>query len=420
MKKMKDNCFNEFDPNALSVEQALRKILLNIRVKQDIEHVSLKDSVKRILGKNIKSTINVPNYKNSAMDGYAINVKDFNEKNNVYKCIGESFAGNPFNGRLKSNEAIKVMTGGLIPNTCNAVVMKELVKENNGVIEISSRIFKNQNIRFPGEDIKKNKTILFKGKKINEIDIGILASLGISKVPVNKKPIIGFISTGDELISVEKKIKKSQVYDSNRYLLHGLLSKFPVVIKDYGVVKDKLSLIQKKFIKATKECDMLITTGGVSVGDADYVRIVLDKLGEIDFWKIAVKPGRPLAYGSIGRCLFFGLPGNPVSVVVTFNLFVNAAINKLINKRQTNELTLEAELLSDIKKRKGRKEFKRGILICNKNKFFVKKSGSQGSNILTSVKDANCYIELDENMSELHKGDKVKVIPLTLTSEYYE
>ena len=420
MKKMKDSCFNEFDPNAMSVEAALENILKSISSIKTSEYVDLKSAYGRILSKNIKSKINVPNYKNSAMDGYAVNVSDFNEKNKTYDCIGESFAGNPFLKPVKKNQAIKVMTGGMVPSGCNAVVMKELITQKGRIITTKSKIIKDQNIRFPGEDIKKNEIVLKAGKEIDEIDIGILASLGIDRVSVKKRPIIGFVSTGDELVSIKKPIKISQVYDSNRYLLHGLLKKYPVEIKDYGVVKDKIKSIEKKFVEASLNCDVLITTGGVSVGDADYVNEVLEKLGKVNFWKIAVKPGRPLAYGKIKKCIFFGLPGNPVSVVVTFNLFVNAALNKLMGKSQDHTLSLEAELLTSVKKRKGRKEYKRGILLSKKNKLYVRKSGLQGSNILSSVKDANCYIELGENMREVPKGAKVKVLPFTLTSEYYE
>ena len=420
MKKMKDSCFNEFDPNAMSVEAALENILKSISSIKTSEYVDLKSAYGRILSKNIKSKINVPNYKNSAMDGYAVNVSDFNEKNKTYDCIGESFAGNPFLKPVKKNQAIKVMTGGMVPSGCNAVVMKELITQKGRIITTKSKIIKDQNIRFPGEDIKKNEIVLKAGKEIDEIDIGILASLGIDRVSVKKRPIIGFVSTGDELVSIKKPIKISQVYDSNRYLLHGLLKKYPVEIKDYGVVKDKIKSIEKKFLEASLNCDVLITTGGVSVGDADYVKEVLEKLGKVNFWKIAVKPGRPLAYGKIKKCIFFGLPGNPVSVVVTFNLFVNAALNKLMGKGQDHTLSLEAELLTSVKKRKGRKEYKRGVLISKKNKLYVRKAGLQGSNILSSVKDANCYIELGENMREVPKGAKVKVLPFTLTSEYYE
>ena len=420
MKKIEDNCFNEFDPNAVTVDDAIKKILIKIKTKSSTEEVDIKKAYGRVLARTVKSKINVPNYKNSAMDGYAMNIKCFSTKRNNFQCIGESFAGNPFKKNVGVNKAVKVMTGALVPSGCNAVVMKELVKVKDGVIETKSKIIKNQNIRFPGEDIKKNQIVLNKGKLINEIDIGILASLGISKIPVYEKPIIGFISTGDELVSIKKPIKTSQVYDSNRYLLYGLLKKYPITIKDYGVVKDKLIPIRKKFQQSASECDVLITTGGVSVGDADFVKDVLNELGKINFWKIAVKPGRPLAFGKIKDSIFFGLPGNPVSVVVTFNIFVHAAICKLVGKKHENSLSLEAELISDIKKRKGRKEYKRGILISKNKKLFVKKSGSQGSNILSSVKDANCYIELDEHMSEMRKGQRVKVLPFELASEYYE
>ena len=417
---MKDSCFNEFDPNALNVEDALNKILQSTKTKKVCELVKLKNSYGRVLAKDIKAKKDIPNYKNSAMDGYAVNFTDTSENNFIFKCVGESFAGHPFVGKIRSNDAIKVMTGALVPDTCNAVIMKEMVIEKDNMISVKSKIAKNQNIRFPGEDIKKNDLVLSKGKKIDEIDIGILASLGSSDVYVYSKPIIGFFSTGDELVSLGDPIGKSQVYDSNRYLLHGLLQKYPVEIKDYGVVKDNITSITKKLKKASSECDLLLTTGGVSVGDADFVKDALNKLGKINFWKIAVKPGRPLAYGKINRCLFFGLPGNPVSVVVTFNLFVNTAIRKMSGQSLSRSLSLEAKLESDVKKRKGRKEYKRGVLSANKGKLFVRCLKSQGSNILSSLKNANCYIELEESINKVNKGSYVKVIPFELESEYYD
>ena len=417
---MKDSCFNEFDPSAINVDKAISKILFASKIKNRVESVPLKKAYGRILAKSIKSNTNIPNYKNSAMDGYAVNF--IKQKNNkyIFDCVGESFAGHPYRKKIKKNQAIKVMTGGMVPNSCNAVIMKELVKVDNEKIIVNSIIVENQNIRFPGEDILKNQTVLHKGKEIDEIDIGILASLGQANIIVYSKPLIGYFSTGDELISVTQKIKKSQVYDSNRYLLHGLLQKYPIKIKDYGVVKDNLADLEKKLKKASNECDLLITTGGVSVGDADFVKNALDKIGKVDFWKIAVKPGRPLAFGNINKCMFFGLPGNPVSVVVTFNLFVQTAIRKITGQQYKNNLSLDAQLESDIKKRKGRKEFKRGILRSVNGKFVVKTAGAQGSNILSSLKDANCYIELDENINKVKKGDFVKVVPFSVSSEHYE
>jgi len=417
---MKDSCFNEFDPNALSVEDALSKIISSTKIKKSYECVKLKDSYKRVLAKDIKANKNIPNYKNSAMDGFAVNLSETSKKDFIFNCIGESFAGHPFKGKVRANEAIKVMTGALVPDSCNAVIMKEMVTEKDNLIFIKSKIAKNQNIRFPGEDIKKNDLVLSKGKEIDEIDIGILASLGESNVYVYAKPMIGFFSTGDELISIGKEISKSQVYDSNRYLLHGLLQKYPVKIKDYGVVKDNMSSITNKLNLASSECDLLLTTGGVSVGDADYIKDALNKIGKINFWKISVKPGRPLAYGKINKCLFFGLPGNPVSVVVTFNLFVDAAIKKISGQIVNNKLSLVAKLENEIKKRKGRKEYKRGVLTVNKGNLFVRCLTSQGSNILSSLKYANCYIELDEAIDKVSKGTYVKTIPFVLESEHYD
>ena len=417
---MKDSCFNEFDPSAINVDKAISKILFASKIKNRVEGVPLKKAYGRILAKNIKSNKNIPNYKNSAMDGYAVNfVKQENNKY-MFVCVGESFAGHPYRKKIKKNQAIKVMTGGMIPNSCNAVIMKELAEEVNDRITVNSIIIENQNIRFPGEDILKNQIVLLKGKEIDEVDMGILASLGQANILVYSKPLVGYFSTGDELVSVTQKIKKSQVYDSNRYLLHGLLQKYPIKIKDYGVVKDNLIGVEKKLKKASNECDLLITTGGVSVGDADFVKNALDKIGKVDFWKIAVKPGRPLAFGNIKQCIFFGLPGNPVSVVVTFNLFVQTAIRKITGQEYKNELSLHAKLESEINKRKGRKEFKRGILRNKNGKFFVTMAGAQGSNILSSLKDANCYIELDENINKIKKGAYVKVIPFSVSSAHYE
>jgi molybdopterin molybdotransferase len=418
---MKDNCFNEYDPNALNVEEALSRILKSIVSKKDTELVPLKESYGRVLAKDIKSNQDIPNYKNSAMDGYAVYMDDTNVKNEYsFRCVGESFAGRPYNKKVKINEAVKVMTGGMVPKNCNAVVMKELVKNIDNKIVINANIFKDQNIRFPGEDIKKNDTVLLKGRQIDDVDMGILASLGKAKISVYSKPIIGFFSTGDELVSIDSIIKKSQVYDSNRYLLHGLLQKYPIKLMDFGVVKDKLKSVEKKLALASNKCDLLLTTGGVSVGDADFIKNALKKLGKVNFWKIAVKPGRPLAFGKIKKCFFFGLPGNPVSVVVTFNLFVNAAIRKITGQKNNSSLSLTAKLQSVIKKRRGRKEYKRGILTIDNGEFFVKSSGAQGSNILSSLKDANCYIELAEHIDKIKEGENVKVIPFALSSEHYE
>ena len=410
--KIKNSCINEFDPTALSIENAKNRILKTIKSSTKVEKIKLKDSLGRIVSKDIKSSINIPSFKNSAMDGYALNISHLSEKTDMsLKEAGISYAGKPYHNNLKKGETVRVMTGAVIPNNSNAVVMKEMIKIIDENIQFPKNIKKNQNIRFIGEDVKKSSIILKKGKRINYIDLGILSSAGIEYVDVVKKPIISFFSTGDELISIKKKLKKGQIYDSNRYLLYGLLSELPVSIKDMGVVKDNKSDITKKFIQCSKISDLIITTGGVSVGDADYIREVLDEIGKINFWKISIKPGRPLAYGKIKKTSFFGLPGNPVSTVITFQLFVIPAIEKMISSDIKNKLFINAITKTSLSKKKGRVEYKRAFLTQTKNKFFVETTGLQGSNILTSLAKANCYIKLSANINKVKKGDIVKVLP---------
>ncbi len=410
--KIKNSCINEFDPTALSIENAKNQILKTIKSSTKVEKIKLKDSLGRIVSKDIKSSINIPSFKNSAMDGYALNISHLSEKTNMsLKEAGISYAGKPYHNNLQKGETVRVMTGAVIPNNSNAIVMKEMIKIINGNIQFPKNIKKNQNIRFIGEDVKKSSIILKKGKRINYIDLGILSSAGIEYIDVVKKPIISFFSTGDELISIKKKLKKGQIYDSNRYLLYGLLSELPVSIKDMGVVKDNKSDITKKFIQCSKISDLIITTGGVSVGDADYIREVLDEIGKINFWKISIKPGRPLAYGKIKKTSFFGLPGNPVSTVITFQLFVIPAIEKMMSSEIKNKLFVNAITKTSLSKKKGRVEYKRAFLTQTKNKFFVETTGLQGSNILTSLVKANCYIKLSANINKVKKGDIVKVLP---------
>ncbi len=412
-KKIKNSCINEFDSTALDENKAIKLILKSISGKIDGEIVDIKNSLNRVLYQNIKSHINIPSFKNSAMDGYAINIKNLKKNNYSLNEIAISLAGKPYNKKLKNKETVKVMTGSLIPDNADAVIMKEMTISNKKEIKFKKNIKKNQNIRFIGEDIKKSSIVLKKGTAINHINLSILSSMGIKKIKVFKKPIISFFSTGDELISINKKLTKGKIYDSNRYLLHGLLSGLPVIINDMGVVADKESLIIKKLKECEKRSDLIITTGGVSVGDADYIRDALNKIGKINFWKISIKPGRPLAYGKIGKSLFFGLPGNPVSAAVTFELFVIPAINKIINLKQKNKIIIKAKTLSEIQKKKGRIEYKRACLTQNKKGSFVKISGLQGSNILTSLSKANCYIRLESNINFIKKGSMVDVIPFS-------
>tara|TARA_B110000967_G_scaffold19483_1_gene18164 strand:- start:914 stop:2203 length:1290 start_codon:yes stop_codon:yes gene_type:complete len=413
-KNIKNSCVNDFDPSALDEITAVKQILKSIKTIKKIETINIMDSLGRIASKNIKSSINIPSFRNSAMDGYALNIKNLEKNKYSLKEQGISLAGQAYDKKLKDKETIRVMTGAVIPNNADAVIMKEMVDIEGDIILFPNFIQKNQNIRNIGEDIKKGDIVIKKGRQINYVDLGILSSLGIGKIDVFRKPIISFFSTGDELISINKKLKKGLIYDSNRYLLFGLLSELPVQIKDMGVVKDNEEILVKKLKECAKVSDIIITTGGVSVGDADYIKSALKKVGKVNFWKIAIKPGRPLAYGKINNASFFGLPGNPVSAAVTFQIFIIPAIKKMFQMIASSKLTIKAQVKSTLSKKKGRVEYKRGLLEQKDGVNTVNTTGLQGSNILSSLSKANCYIRLSSETEKIKKGDTVEVIPFNI------
>ena len=412
--KNKYSCINEFDPSALDEVKAIRRITKSIKQIGKSEKVQIKQSFGRVCSENIKSKMNIPSFRNSAMDGYAVNISHLKKNNYILNQAGTSLAGKPYVKELKEKETIRVMTGSLIPQNCDAVIMKEMVQINKSSITFPSTIKKNQNIRFVGEDIKKNDLIIKKGKIINYIDLGILSSIGVNIVKVFAKPIVSFFSTGDELVSITKRLRKGEIYDSNRYLLFGLLSKLPVIIKDMGVVRDNELAISKKLKDCSKISDVIITTGGVSVGDADFIKSALKKVGEINFWKISIKPGRPLAFGKINKTNFFGLPGNPVSAAITFQLFVIPAIEKMLCSKKHKKLLIKAKVESNLNKKKGRIEYKRAILTYDNGDYIVNTTGLQGSNILTSLSLANCYIRLPAEIDKVEKGDYVDALPFDI------
>ncbi len=401
---------DDYDPNSILIEDALKKISKIIKKIDSYEYVSLIESHDRILYENIKSKIKVPNYDNSAMDGYAMRYFDI-KKNKFFKVSGSSLAGSPYKGKINKNECIKIMTGAVVPKDCDVVIMKEETEiiDKNIINIVSKNIKKNQNIRFAGEDICPNRILLKKFDIINSAAMGLLASQGINKLKVYKKPKISFFTSGDEVIPINKKLPHGKVHDSNRFTLTGMLTKNNIDIVDLGHAKDNITDIKNKFAKGMKESDLVISTGGVSVGDADYIKDVVNELGDINFWKVAVKPGRPLAFGRLNKTIFFGLPGNPVSVMITFLLFVLPAINILSGKKY--ELKTENAILkSDLKKRKGRAELQRGIYKIENDKKYVISVGEQGSGILSSMTKANCLIYLPMEKGKSKINDIVEII----------
>jgi len=405
-------CADPWDVDSISVEQALSQITNKIPALQDCEELSIRECLGRISSESVISPINVPGHANSAMDGFAVPAESLPEDGVAELTeIGIAYAGLPFEGDCKQGECVRIMTGAVIPAGTDTVIMQEQVDQlENKAIRIGAGHRAGENVRYAGEDIREGETVLASGSKINPADLGILASLGIGSLKVLRKPVIAFFSTGDELVSIDKPLQKGEIYDSNRYTLHGMLSQLPVDIVDLGVIEDDPNAIRNALLKASKTADLIITTGGVSVGEADYIKPVLEDIGEIEFWKIAIKPGRPLTYGSIGNCIFMGLPGNPVAVMVTFSLFVSTAIRKLCGAPAWQPPLIKARAMQNLRKKPGRHEFLRGIASSDAiNGWQVEKTGMQGSGILTSMSRANCFIVLPAENSGVNEGDLVDV-----------
>lgn len=409
------SCMDDFDPASLDATQALQQILNTITSLSDTEQLPIRDTLGRTLAENINSNINVPGHTNSAMDGYAIRASDIPTQGLAsLKNIGTAWAGKPYQGNVKEGECIRIMTGAAMPNSCDTVVMQEHAKVDGDIVKIDQTQKANQNVRQAGEDIPMGGQVLAKGKHLSPAELGLLASVGITNVKVLKKSRVAFFSTGDELRPVGSELKLGQIYDSNRYTLHGMLARLGVEIIDLGVIEDKREAVEQAFLNASQKADVVLTSGGVSVGDADFVKETVDKLGEVNFWKVAMKPGRPLAFGKINNAWFFGLPGNPVSVMVTFYLFVQPALKKLMGRSYQAPIMLNAKCQTALRKRPGRVEYQRGILSQNEEnvtQYEVTKTGAQGSGILRSMSDANCFIILPVESNGVAAGDDVLVLP---------
>ena len=395
---------DDYDPNAMSVEKAKAWIANFLNPMDQKETIHIKDALNRIVAEPIIATMNVPNHDNSAMDGYAINIDLLNDHGPFkLKVTGKLLAGNALDGNIEG--AVRIMTGAIIPSGLNAVIPQEHVELYEGVITFKTKPLSNQNIRRTGEDIKRGQTVFQNGRFLEPCDLGLLASLGIDSIKVYRKIKVAFFSTGDEIISLGKSLLPGQVYDSNRYSLIGLLKRLDVDMLDFGVIPDDKKAIEETLLKASNIADIVVTTGGVSVGEADFMKDILKKIGEILFWKISMKPGKPLAYGKIGQCHYFGLPGNPVSTMVTFYQFVREAILTLSGQTPIPKIPLiKAKLLGPIKKIPGRTEFQRGVFEQDdQGTFKVNPLKDQGSGILRSMSEANCFILLHEDLAHLEK-----------------
>ena len=408
------SCADDYDPNSMPVARARALIRDYLSPMSAIERVHVRSALGRVLAEDVVSPIAVPGHDNSAMDGYALRFADLNvDTETVLKRVGESFAGKPWSGAIGAGECVRIFTGGVMPQHADSVAMQERTVEDAAGVRIAPGAVTRagQNRRFAGEDLEAGQVVFRSGQRIHPAEMGMIASLGIGEIGVFRKLRVAFFSTGDELKSVGAPLAPGEIYDSNRYTLHGMLRRLDCDVIDMGVVEDVPEKLERAFAAAAAAADVVITSGGVSVGEADYVKQLLEKLGEVLFWKIAMKPGRPLAYGKIGGAHFFGLPGNPVSVMVTFYQFVRDALLILQGQRDVAPVpTFKVPLSAPIRKVPGRTEFQRGILTADAGgAWSVTTTGDQGSGILSSMSRANCFVILDSETGNVAAGELVAV-----------
>jgi len=408
------SCADDYDPNSMPVDRARELIRTFLVPVTATERVHIRQALGRVLAADVVSPLAVPGHDNSAMDGYAVRFADLApDRETTLARVGESYAGKPSGATVGPGQCVRIFTGAVMPAGADSVVMQERASEDGGRVRIAAGALKNvgQNRRFAGEDLKAGQVVFRTGQLAHPAELGMMASLGIGEVAVYRRLRVAFFSTGDELRSIGTPLAEGEIYDSNRYTIHGMLTRLGCDLLDMGVVPDVPDALERAFAAAAAAADVVITSGGVSVGEADFVKQLLDKLGEVLFWKIAMKPGRPLAYGRIGGAHFFGLPGNPVSVMVTFYEFVQDALRILQGRREVAPLpTFRVPLAAPIRKVPGRTEFQRGVLTTDgEGGFTVRTTGDQGSGILSSMSQANCFIVLAAETGDCAVGDLVAV-----------
>jgi len=396
-------------PGLLPFEEALANMLSQVTSITETLTLPIDQALHYVLAQDITSPLNVPPHDNSAMDGYAFTLESL-QANKALTLVGRSMAGAPFQGVCKAGECIRIMTGAKMPDCCDTVEMQENVTTDGEQITFLQEKSFGANVRNAGEDIKLDQEVLFSGHKVTAVDIGVLASLGVAEVVVYRKLKVALIATGDELKLPGQALRAGDIYESNSFVLSAMLKKLHVDVIDFGIIADDFEAIKAAFVSADKQADAVISSGGVSVGDADYTKTVLDDLGEIGFWKIAMKPGKPFAFGKLANSVFFGLPGNPVSALVTFHQLALVALTKMQHSTPLKRTHLSVKCGSNLRKSPGRMDFQRGVLSVNaEGENIVTSTGSQGSGILSSLAKANCFIILPSDQGKVTEGEKVNI-----------
>ncbi len=403
-----------FDPRIglIPVAEAEKALLEQVIPIADTEVVSLPDAVGRVLTDPVASTIDVPPHANSAMDGYAVCGESLPSKGvREFKVVGTALAGKPWTNKCQPDETVQVMTGAVMPQGTDTVIIQEDVRLENGVAVVSAGHKSGQNVRQAGEDLERDEIAVEAGVQVGAAELGVLASVGVGRVKVSRKPIVAVFSTGDELKNAGEQLPPGAIYDSNRYTLIGLLQGMGLETLNLGIIPDDPILTKEALADASEKADLIITSGGVSTGSADFVIHTLQELGEISLWRIAIRPGRPFAFGKIRDKLFFGLPGNPVAVMVTFYRLVQPALRRLMGQSDVNPVpVVKARATTRFRKKPNRSEVYRAVLSQDdKGNPVVASTGQQGSGLLSSMSTANCFVLLDDHATTANPGDMVDV-----------
>ncbi|MGV4275193.1 molybdopterin molybdotransferase MoeA [Citrobacter farmeri] len=402
----------EFTAGLMPLETALTEMLSRVTPLTAVETLPLVQCFGRILATDVVSPLDVPGFDNSAMDGYAVRLADL-ASGQPLAVAGKAFAGQPFQGEWPVGSCIRIMTGAPVPAGCDAVVMQEQTEQTEDGVRFIADVRAGQNIRHRGEDIKQNAVVFPAGTRLTTGELPVLASLGIADVQVVRKVRVALFSTGDELQLPGQPLGEGQIYDTNRLTVHLMLQQLGCEVINLGIIRDDPHALRTAFIEADSQADVVISSGGVSVGEADYTKTILEELGEIAFWKLAIKPGKPFAFGKLSNSWFCGLPGNPVSAALTFYQLVQPLLAKLSGNAACGlPARQRVRTASRLKKTPGRLDFQRGVLQRTANgELEVSTTGHQGSHVFSSFSQGNCFIVLERDRGNVEAGEWVEVEP---------